>query len=227
MSGFFLPERQVRDFATWFYKLKNTYFKDELALSKKHPATWEKKGNEIFTAGHTYRTKRLGYSLINTIQRFGGKIFYHGVEKHDTPEDHNPVGLYYVVLQHAIRSLERWFANKGQNFLVIIDEHPSRLPLLESAIKTMFASEYPAKHLIEPPYQVESHLYQTIQAADWISALVGPLMTYRTLPVQFSDRVWAEKFFGKRIMEGSTHSVFMPRPAPKQKSMLGRLLPRT
>jgi hypothetical protein len=75
-AGFFLHERQVREFATWFYKLKNDFFKSEIESSTKHAATWEKKGHEIFTGGYVYRNKRLGYSLINTVKKFGGKIIF-------------------------------------------------------------------------------------------------------------------------------------------------------
>lgn len=218
VSGYFLHEKEVRDFGTWFYQLKKSIFEDDIKASGKLPATWEKKGNEIFTSGRVYKTKRIGYSLINEIKRRKGKIFYHGVEKFESEEISNPTGLYYTVLKHAILSLERVFANKAQSYLVILDEHQSRVVLLESAIKTMFAHklESRAKRLVEPPYQVESHLYQTIQAADWISAIIGPLWAYRTLPNQFADREWAEKFFGSRIDSASTHSQLRRRPAPKQ-----------
>lgn len=206
VAGFFLHERHVREFATWFYNYKNDIYREDIRKSSKHPTTWEKKGNEIFTSGRSYKTKRIGYTLINRIIRVDGGIFYHGIEKHAVPEKSNPTGLYYTVLKNAIRGLERCFANKAQSFLVILDEHQSRVQLLESAIKTMFASEYPARHLLEPPYQVESHMYQTIQAADWIAAIVGPLLTFRAASKQFADREWAEKYFGKRIDTSATNS---------------------
>jgi hypothetical protein len=65
VAGFFLHERQVREFATWFYKLKNDFFEEEIKNSSRHAATWEKKGHEIFTSGRVYRNKRLGYSLTD------------------------------------------------------------------------------------------------------------------------------------------------------------------
>ena len=37
----------------------------------------------------------------------------------------------------------------------------------------------PPPDLIEPPFQVESHLYQTIQAADWLATWIGRLMARR------------------------------------------------
>ena len=218
VAGFFLPEAEVRKFSTWFYQLKKTVFAEDISTSKKHASTWEKKGNELFTSGRAYKTKRLGYSLINEIKNRKGKIFFHGIEKHEAASISNPTGLYYVVLKHAIINLEKIFANKAQNYIVVLDEHQSRVILLESAIKTMFAANQVerAKRLIEPPYQVESHLYQTIQAADWISAIVGPLWSFRAQPSQYADREWAEKYFGGRIEAAATHSKVTLRPTPKQ-----------
>jgi hypothetical protein len=99
VAGFFLHERQVREFATWFYKLKNDFFEEEIKNSSRHAATWEKKGHEIFTSGRIYRNKRLGYGLINTIKRFGGQLFFHGIQKGIGPDISNPTGLYYTVLR--------------------------------------------------------------------------------------------------------------------------------
>lgn len=220
VAGYYLPEKEVRSFASWFYRFKNDIYQRDIEASSRHPATWEKKGNEIFTAGHAYKTKRIGYTLISTVQRFGGKIFFHGIEKHADPENSNPTGLYCTVLQHAIRALEKCFANKGQNFLVILDEHQSRVQLLESAVKAMFGSDYPARHLLEPPYQVESHMYQTIQAADWIAAIIGPLLTYRLSSLLYADREWASKYFGMRIDAATTNSRITHRPASSLRVVL-------
>lgn len=223
VSGFLLPEREVRGFATWFYQLKKSAFAEDIAASKKHASTWEKKGHSLFTAGRAYKTKRFGYSLINQIKNRSGKLFFHGVEKHQDADASNPTGLYYTVLKHAIRDLERFFAAKSENYLIILDEHQSRAILLESAIKAMFAQDYNdrAKRLLEPPYQVESHLYQTIQAADWISAIVGPLWTYRCNPDQFADREWSERFFAKRLEAATTHSKLTRSARPRQSRLRG------
>lgn len=215
LSGFCLPEKEVRIFSNWFFKLKLAAFKDEIDASTKHPATWEKKGNEIFTKGRVYKNKRLGFSLINQIKKQGGRIFYHGIEKHQNPSESHPDGLYSTVLSHAIRDIDAFFQNKGRNYLIVLDEHQNRIRLLESALKTMWG-QAPATRLLEPPYQVESHLYQTTQAADWISNIIGPLWAFRAAPTQFPDREWAEKYFGTRIKSASTHSSVKLRSRPKQ-----------
>jgi hypothetical protein len=89
--------------------------------------------------------------------------------------------------------------------MVILDEHSSRLSLLENAMRAMYGQD-PVRRLVQPPFQVESHLYQAVQVADWISAVVGPLWSFRALPQQFADEAWAEKYFAQRIDGASTHS---------------------
>lgn len=207
IAGFWIHEKQVRELATWFYRLKRDVFQTDIGRSGKHANTWEKKGYELFTSGRIYKTKRLGYTLINTIQGHGGKVFYHGIEKYQPPERHNPTGIYYTVLRHAINHLERAFANKASSFIMVMDEHESRVPLLESSIKAMFDRVDPAKYLIEPPYHVESHLYQTVQMADWLASIIGSLWTYRAAPIEFSEQDWAERLFARRIESASQYST--------------------
>lgn len=212
LSGFIMPDHQVRAFSTWFFKLKQAAFADDIANSARHPSAWEKKGREIFTRGRVYKTKRLGYSLINQIMAFNGKIFYHGIEKYEPPSQSHAEGLYSTVLAHALRALGRYAQYVDDNFIVILDEHPARLKLLESAMRTMFGEE-PVLRLIQPPFQAESHLYQTIQAADWISSLIGPLWAHEVLPQEFPDYEWAKKYFGGRITSAATYSSVQKRRA--------------
>lgn len=98
--------------------------------------------------------------------------------------------------------------------MMILDQHSDRIKLLESASKTMFSPNNPARCLLEPPFQVESHLYQTIQAADWIATLIGRLMAYAVEPQQYADWEWAERLYGNKVRSISTHSsLWRPTPA--------------
>lgn len=100
--------------------------------------------------------------------------------------------------------------------MMILDQHSDRIKLLETAAKTMFGSQ-PARNLIEPPFQVESHLYQTIQAADWLATWIGRLMAHRMLPDQYSGWNWAETHIGTKVDAYSTHStLWRPRQPPQQ-----------
>lgn len=206
LAGFIMPESRVRGFSSWFFQLKEKLYANEMELSSRHPSAWEKKGNEIFTKGRIYRTKRRMFSVINEIKNCGGKLFYQGIEKSASPQDSNPVGLYCAVLVHALHSLNDYFAKVvDDSFMVILDQHSSRLALLENAIRATYG-ENPVYKMVQPPFQAESHLYQTVQVADWISSVVGPLWAYRALPIQYADQLWSEKYFSGRIAGAATHS---------------------
>lgn len=99
--------------------------------------------------------------------------------------------------------------------MMILDQHQDRLKLLEAASKTMFGGN-PARYLMEPPFEVESHLYQTVQAADWIATLVGRIEAFRVAPDQYGDWEWAERLYGPKVQRLATHSS-MWRPSAAQK----------
>ena len=221
LAGYVLPHRQVRHFATFFLQLKSQMLAYELNKNGEHPATWEKKGTDLITTRNIsrYRHIREGLArLVNEIRKRDGKIVFYGREKYMKPAAANSSGLYTTVLSHMIRSIDEFCCQKSSQYLMILDQHSDRIKLLESATKTMFSPQSPARCLLEPPFQVESHLYQTIQAADWIATMVGRVQAYGTEPVQFADWQWAEKFFGKSIRDLATHSR-MWRPSSAQKSL--------
>lgn len=208
LAGYLIPDHQVRSFNTWFFKLKERLFKTEAEAAGKVLGAWEKKGSEYFTKGTIYKRKRPAFSLISQIRRHEGRIFYYGIEKFRTPARSSPDGLYSHILSKAILRLGSYFNLVGDDFIVILDEHQSRTSLLESALKTMYGIDRDQlSRLVQPPFQVESHLYDTIQAADWLATIIGTIWTYRTRPREFSDRQWAEKFFADKISQTSVHST--------------------
>jgi hypothetical protein len=223
LAGYIIPHRRVRHFATWFFQLKNQVLDPEIRISGRHPATWEKKGSDLFTSKNISKYQSISLAakrIINKIYKCDGRIVYYGRQKYLPPHRSNSMGLYTTVIGHTIRQLDRFCVERDEQFMVILDEHESRTELLEAAAKTMFGDE-PARTLIEPPFQVESHLYQTIQAADWIATLVGRLLVYRVAPAEYPDWEWAEKSFGARIDSNATHStLWRPRIAAPAKPVL-------
>lgn len=218
LAGYVLPHHQVRHFATFFFQLKSKMLAAELNFVQEHPATWEKKGNELVTSRNIRKFVHIREGLIrilNEIYKCNGKIFYYGRQKYQAPGTSNSSGLYTTVMAHTIRAIDAYCCGIRGQFMMILDQHSDRLKLLESATKTMFSPQNPARCLIEPPFQVESHLYQTIQAADWIAALVGRLLSFTVEPQQYADWEWAEKYFGNRVRGLSTHSTLW-RPASAQ-----------
>ena len=156
LGGLILPEQSVRNFATFFLQLKSQMLAKSLTDSGKHPAVWEKKGAAVFKPKNVrkYRSVREGGNrILNRIKRDGGHVFYYGAEKHKTPNQSNPLGLHKTMLNNSLRQIDKFCAQRNENFMVIMDEHSSRLDLLESAAKTMLGAE-PAKKIFETPFQV-------------------------------------------------------------------------
>ena len=53
--------------------------------------------------------------------------------------------------------------------LLALDEHPSRDAVLTAVARDMYGRGETRRRLIEPPFHLESHRYQTVQVADWIA----------------------------------------------------------
>lgn len=216
LAGYVIPHIEARNFATFVLKLKSTMLAADLAHVRKHPATWEKKGSALITTKNIrkYAHIREGLSrFLNELYKRRGRIFWYGREKYLSPEQSRPSGLYATVLGHSIRSLNDFVEGNNSQFMMILDQHSDRIRLIETAAKTMFSPENPTRSLIEPPFEVESHLYQTIQAADWIATLVGRLLTHQVAPQAYSDWEWSERLFGEKVRSLSTNSrLWRPRP---------------
>ncbi len=215
LAGFIIPHHHARHIATWFFQAKNNLLTRELRSIKVHPATWEKKGTSLITTKNIlkyYPLRKMIFRLISEIYRCGGRIIYYGRHKYQSPDQSKAKGLYTTVLAHIIRNSDDFCQDKDdKHFMMILDQHESRIDLIATAAKTMFGGN-PARNLIEPLFQVESHLYQTIQAADWIATVIGRIMAYRMMPTEFVDWEWAERFFGQRIGSCATHStLWRPR----------------
>ena len=65
----------------------------------------------------------------------------------------------------------------------------------------MYGGEEPKRQLIEPPFQLESHRYQTLQAADWIAGLVGRLGAIWKDPDAWPDNEIFRRYFEYRLTQ--------------------------
>lgn len=216
-----IPHDRARDFSTFFLKLKQNLLENEIKSSGSHPATWEKKGSELITTRNIVRYPAVRdalFRLLRELQRRQGHIIYYGRVKYLAPDECKSHGLYTTVLSHTIRSVDSYCCRRKELFMMILDQHSDRIRLLEAATKTMFGAESPARCLIEPPFQVESHLYQTIQAADWIATLVGRIQAFRAKPEEYAAWEWAEKYYGEAVDRLATDSR-MWRPKEVQASL--------
>jgi hypothetical protein len=125
--------------------------------------------------------------------------------------DVNASGFYTTILSHAIRQLENCSAATDSNFVLVVDEHSARQQLLVTSLKTMYDSENPARHMLSPPFKVESYANQNIQAADWIAAIVGRLWARELRPNEYTDHENFRMYFWQRIHQVATYSTVLPR----------------
>jgi hypothetical protein len=236
LAGILLPEAAVRPFATFFLQHKRHLLAADIDKSGKQGYEWEKKGTNLFTAKSLERypaIRQSMFSLINRIKKDNGRIFYSGRQKIYDREDLNANGLYATVFAHAIRQIDSYCRSIDENYILIVDENSARKELLETAAKTMFGKD-PTRKLLSPPFEVESYLNQNIQAADWISSIVGRMWNSKIDPDGFGNYVQYQKYFWDRLHSAATHSSVMTRakqhtpPARKRETVvmggLGRVI---
>ncbi len=204
LAGLVLPITEVRSFGTWFYQRKCELLKFEIDRSGEHPAIWEKNGSSLFTVQIVKKYRELrtfANRFFNKIHKSGGFVFYVGGAKLEPPGKHDPNSLYGHVLREAIKRLDQYCiedCHPAENFFLALDEHDQRSSLVTHAAISMYGSE-PRRSLIEPPFQLESHRYQTMQAADWLAGLVGRLGAYRTSPAEYPENIIFQRYFQDRL----------------------------
>ena len=211
LAGFVLPAEAVRGFGTWFYQRKCELLDFEIQRSGEHPTVWEKKGASLFTVANVTRYRELRNftnRLFNTIETLGGFVFYVGIAKTAAPADHDPNQLYKSMLVEAIKRIDYFCeqdCDSPASFIVILDEHDQRSALIAAAARSMYGHE-PRRHLIEPPFHLESHRYQTLQAADWIAGLVGRLGAIWAAPADYPENEPFRRYFEHRVNRVSPRS---------------------
>lgn len=218
LAGFIIPTHEIRGFSTWFYQQKCRLLDFEIKRSHAHPATWEKKGSALYTVHNVKKYRELRNftnRLFNKIDRLGGHLFYVGLRKTSPIEEHNPKSLYLAVLREAIKRLNSFCEEDCQDsalFTLIMDEHEQRLQFVTEAARAMFNSNEPRRCLVEPPFQVESHLYQTVQAADWIAGLVGRMGCHWQAHEEYPDFEIFSTYFEARLNAASVRSGMRSYP---------------
>lgn len=211
-AGYVLPADQVRGFGTWFFQRKCELLGFEIQRSGQHPALWEKKGASLYTVRNVtsyWQLRNFTNRLFNKIARLGGFVLYVGVEKTEAPTAHDSKDLYVRVLLEAIKRIDQFCMDDRSppdNFLLALDEHEQRADLLTQVSQAMYGGATPRRRLIEPPFHLESHRYQTVQAADWLCGLVGRLGAFWADPAEYSENEVFLRYFGHRLNKVSRRS---------------------
>ena len=138
-----------------------------------------------------------------------GFVFYVGVRKTAAPGDHNANRLYARMFLEAIKRIDDYCdedCDPAKEFVLILDEHEQRSELLTEAAKSMYGRRERRRHLVEPPFHLESHRYQTVQAADWIAGLVGRLGAIWADPEAWPKNEPFRRYFEHRLNRVSRRS---------------------
>jgi hypothetical protein len=229
LGGIILPANRVRDFGAFFQDLKKNLLAFEIQRDGVHPGRWEKKGASLLTTRNVtkYPEVRVAMNrILNRIESSGGKVFFYGqVKPIGGPSEIEETSRHrydHTMVQGILRATAAVL--KADNLMMILDEvdDKSRLEALASSAAFMY-SNWRAKQLIEAPLQVESHLYASVQAADWICALLSRISAYQSGP-DWGDFEWAERYFSGRVARVATasskiHSPLAPHTAITPKTL--------
>lgn len=188
-GGFVIPEVEVRRFGGFFEYVKENLLRPEIEASGKHPRQWEKKGASLLTTKNYGKyademvpaLKRLSRRLIDS----GGELFFFGQEKPLGPtsvtkessqsrEDH--------CLIQTIRRLGTIGSRQDTEIMVIMDstDTHNRARAVATLGSTIFSryADPDMKRIVDIPLQADSHLYGTMQFADWLCALYARVTDY-------------------------------------------------
>lgn len=220
LGGVVLPVNTVRNFSTFFYQLKCSLCKEELKNATKPPYSWEIKGTSVYRLKNikNYTSLRQGTNrLLNQIDKAGGFVFYVGIRKYMSPGQSNSASLYKAALKESIKRLNEFCQKEKATFSIVLDQSgsfegtdPIRASVVSAACIEMFGTNH-RECLIEPPMQVESHLFQTIQCADWLCALIAKVETFQISPEEFSDYELFSTYFSERLDKAKKFSSVRAR----------------
>lgn len=208
LGGFFLPVEKVRAFSTYFFQLKNRLCRDELASHATPAYQWEIKSSAVYRPKNIQNypeLRRTTNRLLNRITSDAGQVFYVGILKYMTPEESDSAKLYTAVLREAIKRVDTYCQKHGATFSIVMDQcgdmqqgSTLRNVVVAQASMEMFGTAH-RQCLVEPPMQVESHLYQTVQCADWLCGLIGKIQTYAVMSANYPEYECFQTYFGERL----------------------------
>lgn len=166
----------------------------------------EVKGNEVFNGDaflpkksrdDRLYTAKIAYRLLSLITEVDGRIVYAGIEKTSPQHEHRARVLHNSCARRSIELVNRALRKcEGERFMVVFDEHSSHADKTTHIATTILRGNSNKVRLIEPPYQGDSKLYNSIQAADWVCALLGRIFSYMAEPKLWPrHRAYYERFF--------------------------------
>ncbi len=228
LGGFIIPVDSIRDLSGKFRFIKENGLREEIdakVISKgERVEHWEKKGSALLTTRNIEKypqTRRIIFRVLNALNKLDARIVFYGQEKprggNDAVEETNSQ-RYNHAMKQLIKRVQ-WSLPDGENFMLILDKQGDR-ERMEIFVETaaFMYSNNNAVRLLEPPMEVESHLYQTVQCADWICGLLGRISAYKFDP-DFAEYEWAPKYFGDRLASITTGFSKLRKSRPDDGSL--------
>ena len=216
IAGFVIPAENVRKFSSFFYFIKKSILAPKIDRADCHPSEFEEKASSLFKASQFNKNKKVKreksraiFRLIEKVENLGGFFIYVGIEKHQSPEESNSKGLYKQVLKETIKRIDDEMESRRSNFLIVLDQQDDmnekksstsnmRHELVKQASFSMCGDDK-RRRLIEPPIQAESHLYQTVQFADWVCGIVSKFSFYELEPEEKESYKVFHDLFKERL----------------------------
>lgn len=197
LGGIILPAHKARKFSAWFHWFKTKLFEHEINQSGIPSYHWEKKGSKLFKtkANIKYKGNNLNILkyILKNLRKNGGGIVYCGMKKYASVTDHNSNGIYLSQLKEILKRIDDFCkSNCNSNAFVILDENggqSQRTRIVDKSAASMFGSTS-LSSIIEPVLQSESHLYQNLQCADWICAILTRIFNYISSPNEYPELKW-------------------------------------
>lgn len=191
-AGFVIPFERAREFGALFTKLKKELF-PEINDDAKHSGRWEKKGAELIYAkvlNERPQNLRVLGSLISTLRKLDGNLFYYAEEKPiGSPKELNTGPREFVereltAMQETLNRLARHSDCCDEAVLVMMDQineksRKQRLPEMYAHILGRATEHEDMRRIVEPPMHIDSELSANIQFADWIAALLKRAIEYQ------------------------------------------------
>ncbi len=233
-AGFVMPAENVRKFGGFFEHIKENLLAFEIERSKKHPRRWEKKGASLFTtrniatypeAAHAFRR------LMRRLAELDGKVIYYGQVKpvgseKETSESSAERNAHH--LRQVLMRLSTYATQRDTNIMVVLDstDDKPRRHAVETMSSFIYSRTSPSdlRRIVEAPMQVESHLYATIQFADWVCALLSRTSHHHF--VEQSEFSWAPGRFGPSMKSACTaeSKIYLPHTPNSPQSVYTREL---
>ena len=212
LAGFVLPVNNVRRFSTYFFELKKNIFKAKIEKSGRPAAKWEMKGIDHFRPSKIMQPEvRANFTApLNTlIHTLDGHVFYAGSEKNHLKKQVTPTNLYTHALKETIKLLDNFCTQKNAKLLLCADHHNNKKAMIEACVIEMFGFSNRA-NLLEPMFHADSHLYQTVQFADWIAAIVGKCQAFSTRPAEYKNYQPFHHYFDDRLTHAAIGADIKP-----------------